>query len=50
MEGNDMKKNYQKPEIQVLLLRHHAHLLNDSCQEGQFTDDEPDVWDEGGGF
>lgn len=44
-----MKKNYQKPEIQVFLLKHRAYLLNGSPQQGKFTDNEPNVWDEGGG-
>ena len=44
-----MKKNYQKPEIQVVLLQHRAYLLSGSPQQGQFTDNQPEEWDEGGG-
>ena len=42
-----MKKSYQKPYIQHILMQHADTLLQGS-PKGRFSDDRPSGWDAGG--
>jgi len=47
-----MKKTYQKPETQVVLMQHRTCLLSGSPQSLEFVDDTPADfdWDFDGGM